>query len=1102
VTHDTDPADVAATALPMREVKYALDHTLKAERVVIFADTCHSAAMGNTGRRSEASNAAIMSGYLKQIGESRPGRAWLLSAEANESSFEHEKWGGGHGLFTHFLMEGLKGGADRDGKGLIKVGDLFNFIEERVQKESGNLQHPTKGVEGFDRNLVLAVTAHLDASEHYEIGCLLEHMGRLLNDSRRFESASRQLERAFRLAKDNGIAMPRAMVQNGLARLSARDATHALECFDLAIGSATECDPPDLAVIADARFHRVIALLDSDAIPESILAAIHEFLDQHPEDSRADCGKEMLQRIERPRCGRRRAVLIGVNEYPGLGLSFKGCVNDVELMQRLLVETLGFDSQDVHVMTDQQATKSAILAHLDHLASIAREHEVVFIYFGGYAVATGEQHWAVHDTTRENTASIISVRELCARLTSIPPKKIVVNDTLANKALLKEVKGVPSVYVYSMNSPPEITVNDGRGERSHGTLTWCFFKALTENPTHELSPCEILDRIKKEYEQLNQFGDPPFLDGDVTASDRSPLFDADNPARSLTDQFLFSRRENFENLSDELVASIEGQLERQSHPFPGLRKKLARAYLELGKTIEGLHQLKVGDESQVNLDAREFILVATTLLADRQIRQAQEAWAHAEKEIATDHRDSGSEATDGWQSNSVGSLRRLVLEGLPRRRALLVGINEYLSGEIVRPRGAVNDVEALAAVLTEKWAFLPEDITTLTDTRATRETILREFEVLVDHARHDHCVFAFSGVGSMDVQSRPTILAVDSRLPDIFDIDLSELSRMAKDSRDQLVVILDAGWSRSSISESEAGYRFAPEDSRERSTKRDLPPPETEDVPRIVGAEYVVGKLTFYNSSIRLIETWIREADEVDQSPFRKTSSLVRCSYGRVSRLLAESLSRLSHKSETAQDLVDQAASVWSSDNPTSPIPFYLAANPSSDPFRKPIFGDTPLETILGALNRLELSPIEELIPRLKRLVEKQNWPENYLNLGIACSALMRTDDAIRAFEETIDHKESTKELIAEARYHLGRVLYEFKGDDELDRAIYELKTASSQDPKLAGAFFFLGRALRDAARRVLPELSAKAFQAYLDAGAPLGHEEKVRGWMNINPSR
>jgi uncharacterized caspase-like protein len=46
LTHDTDPKDVSGTALPMREINQSLQENLKAERVVIIADTCHSAAIG------------------------------------------------------------------------------------------------------------------------------------------------------------------------------------------------------------------------------------------------------------------------------------------------------------------------------------------------------------------------------------------------------------------------------------------------------------------------------------------------------------------------------------------------------------------------------------------------------------------------------------------------------------------------------------------------------------------------------------------------------------------------------------------------------------------------------------------------------------------------------------------------------------------------------------------------------------------------------------------------------------------------------------------------------------------------------------------------
>src|SRR5690606_10237138 len=42
VMHDTDPARLATTALPMREVAHAIQR-IRADRVLLFADACHSA---------------------------------------------------------------------------------------------------------------------------------------------------------------------------------------------------------------------------------------------------------------------------------------------------------------------------------------------------------------------------------------------------------------------------------------------------------------------------------------------------------------------------------------------------------------------------------------------------------------------------------------------------------------------------------------------------------------------------------------------------------------------------------------------------------------------------------------------------------------------------------------------------------------------------------------------------------------------------------------------------------------------------------------------------------------------------------------------------
>jgi len=159
LTHDTDPNDIAGTALPMADIDRALKDTLLSEKVIVLADTCHSAAIGG-GMRSTGGiqSAALINSYLKEISVARGGIALLTSAEANEVSFEGETWGGGHGVFTYYLLEGLKGEADSNQNGFVTAGELFEYVRENVKKATNHKQHPSIGTNPFDRNLPLAIT--------------------------------------------------------------------------------------------------------------------------------------------------------------------------------------------------------------------------------------------------------------------------------------------------------------------------------------------------------------------------------------------------------------------------------------------------------------------------------------------------------------------------------------------------------------------------------------------------------------------------------------------------------------------------------------------------------------------------------------------------------------------------------------------------------------------------------------------------------------------------------------------------------------------------------------------------------------------------------
>jgi uncharacterized caspase-like protein/TolB-like protein len=114
--------------------------------VVLMLDTCHSGALRVTAPNVTAADdlATRMS-----VGE---GFFLLAASKPGEESKEQPE--AGHGAFTYAVLQGLEGGADADGDGLVSVSDLFGFVARQVPRLTDGRQHPYSKVEGTD--LILA----------------------------------------------------------------------------------------------------------------------------------------------------------------------------------------------------------------------------------------------------------------------------------------------------------------------------------------------------------------------------------------------------------------------------------------------------------------------------------------------------------------------------------------------------------------------------------------------------------------------------------------------------------------------------------------------------------------------------------------------------------------------------------------------------------------------------------------------------------------------------------------------------------------------------------------------------------------------------------
>lgn len=93
----------------------------------------------------------------------------------------------------------------------------------------------------------------------------------------------------------------------------------------------------------------------------------------------------------------RRALLIGIDDYTASTIpgpeskthrgwpDLKGAVNDVRLLAEMLVHVHGFEPKNIVTLTNQRATRAAIVQSIEqHLVRPARKGDVVFYYFAGH----------------------------------------------------------------------------------------------------------------------------------------------------------------------------------------------------------------------------------------------------------------------------------------------------------------------------------------------------------------------------------------------------------------------------------------------------------------------------------------------------------------------------------------------------------------------------------------------------------------------------------------------------------------------------------------------------------------------------------------------
>jgi tetratricopeptide (TPR) repeat protein len=136
LTYDSDPQDLNSTALPMAELQSLFEEQVnKVGRVILFIDVCRSGTIGTIKNTN-------INGDVQHLGEVEGDLFGLMASRPRELSLEGPQFGGGHGLFSYYVLKGLEGDADANKDGKVDVSELIKYVTDQVSSASDNKQHP------------------------------------------------------------------------------------------------------------------------------------------------------------------------------------------------------------------------------------------------------------------------------------------------------------------------------------------------------------------------------------------------------------------------------------------------------------------------------------------------------------------------------------------------------------------------------------------------------------------------------------------------------------------------------------------------------------------------------------------------------------------------------------------------------------------------------------------------------------------------------------------------------------------------------------------------------------------------------------------------
>jgi hypothetical protein len=134
VPYDGHP-DFSNKLYPLDRLYDSLEK-LPAKEVVVMLDSCFS---GATGRSVLPSGARPIGLAVEGVSANVKKSIVLTASSGTQISSDYDDQG--HGLFTYFLLKGLRGDADKDSNGVVQIEELYDFVKNSVTKVASEVMN-------------------------------------------------------------------------------------------------------------------------------------------------------------------------------------------------------------------------------------------------------------------------------------------------------------------------------------------------------------------------------------------------------------------------------------------------------------------------------------------------------------------------------------------------------------------------------------------------------------------------------------------------------------------------------------------------------------------------------------------------------------------------------------------------------------------------------------------------------------------------------------------------------------------------------------------------------------------------------------------------